>query len=96
MIGGSLAGVFGALLALPVAALVKVVVNDHVIAKRVDEVRTTSLNGGRGMSRRRPTDVRPLPLRVVNQSPLGKGSRAVVSLRVCLARHSWANARDRP
>lgn len=61
MIGGSLAGFFGALLALPVAALVKVVVNDYVIAKRVDEVRTTSLNGGRAVSRRPPAAARPLP-----------------------------------
>ena len=61
MIGGSLAGVFGALLALPVAALVKVVVNDYVISRRVDDVRTTSLNGGRVVSRRRPVAARPLP-----------------------------------
>ncbi len=61
MIGGSLAGVLGALLALPVAALIKVVVTDYVVARRMEEVRVTSLNGGRPQTRRRPADTRPLP-----------------------------------
>ncbi len=61
MIGGSLAGVLGALLALPVAALVKIVVTDYVIAKRVEDVRNATLNGNRSAARRRPSQARPLP-----------------------------------
>lgn len=61
MIGGSLAGALGALLALPIAALVKIVVTDYVIVKRVEDVRTAALNGDRSTPRRRPSEVRPLP-----------------------------------
>lgn len=61
MIGGTLAGGLGALLALPVAALVKIVITDYVVAKRMADVRTSSLNGGRTTARRRPTEARPLP-----------------------------------
>lgn len=61
MIGGSLAGMFGALLALPVAALVKIVITDHVITRRVEDVRNASLNGDRSVPRRRPSEARPLP-----------------------------------
>ena len=45
MIGGSLAGLVGALLALPLAALIKIVVNEYVIQERVDEVRTEKISG---------------------------------------------------
>ena len=61
MIGGSLAGWLGALLALPVAALVKVVFTDYVIARRVEDVRNASLNGDQSAPRRRPSEARPLP-----------------------------------
>ncbi len=59
MIGGSLAGFLGALLALPVAALVKIVVTDYVVARRVHEVRTAAVNGE--AASRRPLATRPLP-----------------------------------
>ena len=39
MIGSSLAGVLGALLALPLAAVVKLVIEQYVIAPRIDSVR---------------------------------------------------------
>ncbi len=59
MIGGSLAGFLGALLALPVAALVKIVVTDYVVARRMHEVRTAAVNGE--ATSRRPLATRPLP-----------------------------------
>ncbi len=59
MIGGSLAGVLGALLALPVAALIKIVITDYVIAKRMADVRTTAIADA--APRRRPGVARPLP-----------------------------------
>ncbi len=59
MIGGSLAGVLGALLALPVAALVKIVITDYVVARRVHDVRTAAVNGE--AASRRPATTRPLP-----------------------------------
>ncbi len=61
MIGGSLAGALGALLALPVAALVKIAITEYVIARRVEDVRNAALNGDRPAPRRRPSEARPLP-----------------------------------
>ncbi len=67
MIGGSLAGFLGALLALPVAALIKVTIAEGLVARRVQEVRAANAatngtgNGtGNGLLRRRST-ARPLP-----------------------------------
>lgn len=46
MVGGSLAGVLGALLALPVAAVVTLLTSRFVIERRVSEVRLKSEQGG--------------------------------------------------
>jgi predicted PurR-regulated permease PerM len=59
MIGGSLAGLFGALLALPVAAMIKIIVIELLVPERIDEVRRDSPTDGRQTSRRRAS--RPLP-----------------------------------
>ncbi len=59
MIGGSLAGALGALLALPVAALVKIVITDYVVTRRIHDVRTAAVNGE--PAKRRPVVSRPLP-----------------------------------
>ncbi len=65
MIGGSLAGFLGALLALPVAALVKIVFHDYVVARRIADVRASVTERAAGNGRGRPRDpgslVRPLP-----------------------------------
>ncbi len=42
MVGGSLAGLVGALLALPLAALIKIVVQDYVIEDRMEQVESRS------------------------------------------------------
>jgi predicted PurR-regulated permease PerM len=62
MVGGSLAGLVGALLALPLAALIKIVIEDYVVLERIDSVRSevTNGDGGRRRSRRRSRS-RPLP-----------------------------------
>ena len=39
LIGGSLAGLFGALLALPVAAMIKIIVFELLVPERIDEIR---------------------------------------------------------
>jgi predicted PurR-regulated permease PerM len=59
MIGGSLAGLFGALLALPVAAMIKIIVIELLVPERIDEVRRDSPTDGTQTSRRRAS--RPLP-----------------------------------
>lgn len=53
MVGGSLAGIFGALLALPVAAMLKIVVNDFVVQERMDRVRAEVVESGAMGQRRR-------------------------------------------
>jgi predicted PurR-regulated permease PerM len=61
MVGGTLAGLVGALLALPLAALIKIIVNDFVVEGRLEQVRAEVAavqNEGRGMRRSRS---RPLP-----------------------------------
>lgn len=60
MVGGSLAGLIGALLALPLAALIKVVVEDYIVLERVESVRAEVASGERRQSRRR-RGARPLP-----------------------------------
>jgi len=62
MVGGSLAGLVGALLALPLAALIKIVIQDYVVQERIDQVRSEVANGesiARRSKRRR--GARPLP-----------------------------------
>ncbi len=64
MIGGSLAGFLGALLALPVAALIKVTVGEGLVARRIQEVRASNAasNGnGKGTVPSRRSMARPLP-----------------------------------
>jgi predicted PurR-regulated permease PerM len=59
MVGGTLAGITGALLALPLAALIKVATEQYVISSRLETVRADSAApGGR---RRRRGKSRPLP-----------------------------------
>jgi predicted PurR-regulated permease PerM len=55
MIGGSLAGVLGALLALPVAAVVTLLADRFLIERRISEVRV------KGEQRREDTNQRRLP-----------------------------------
>ncbi len=59
LIGGSLAGLFGALLALPIAAMIKVIVFELLVPERVDEVRKDRPSEGIERSKRRAS--RPLP-----------------------------------
>ncbi len=61
MVGGSLAGLIGALLALPLAALIKIVVEDFIVHERMDKVRAEVANGGRIGRRGRRGRARPLP-----------------------------------
>lgn len=51
MVGGTLAGIVGALLALPVAALTKILVAEFFVRKRIDGVREE--NAGAGPARRK-------------------------------------------
>ena len=59
LIGGSLAGLFGALLALPIAAMIKVIVFELLVPERVDEIRKDRPTEGIERSKRRARD--PLP-----------------------------------
>jgi predicted PurR-regulated permease PerM len=59
LIGGSLAGLFGALLALPVAAMIKIIVIELLVPERIDEIRRDGPTDGTQTSRRRAS--RPLP-----------------------------------
>lgn len=52
MVGGSLAGVLGALLALPVAAVVTLLTNRFLIERRVAEVRLKAEQGGNASRKR--------------------------------------------
>lgn len=62
MVGGSLAGLVGALLALPLAALIKIVVQDYVIEDRMEQVRAeVASEQSSGQRRRRGSRSRPLP-----------------------------------
>jgi predicted PurR-regulated permease PerM len=59
LIGGSLAGLFGALLALPVAAMIKIIVFELLVPERIDEIRRDAPQAGIQRSKRRVS--RPLP-----------------------------------
>ena len=59
LIGGSLAGLFGALLALPVAAMIKVIVFELIIPERLDDIRKDGPAEGVQRSRRRATRALP-------------------------------------
>jgi predicted PurR-regulated permease PerM len=61
MVGGSLAGLVGALLALPLAALLKIVLRDYVVQERIDQVRTEIADGNGVMGNRRKGRSQPLP-----------------------------------
>ena len=62
MVGGSLAGLVGALLALPLAALIKIVIDDFIVQGRVEQMRAEVANGEGGPRRRlRRGRSRPLP-----------------------------------
>ena len=65
MIGGTLAGIVGALLALPIAALVKILVMEFLIRRRIEKVRTERAAARPGQSRPRrllgKVGSRPLP-----------------------------------
>jgi predicted PurR-regulated permease PerM len=59
LIGGSLAGFFGALLALPVAAMIKIIVFQLLVPERVDEIRRDAPKDGIQRSTRRVNRVLP-------------------------------------
>jgi predicted PurR-regulated permease PerM len=59
LIGGSLAGFFGALLALPVAAMIKIIVFQLLVPERVDEIRRDAPKDGIQRSTRRANRVLP-------------------------------------
>jgi predicted PurR-regulated permease PerM len=61
MVGGSLAGLVGALLALPLAALVKIIVNDFVVQERMEKVRSEVIEEGGVANRRSRRRWRELP-----------------------------------
>lgn len=62
MVGGSLAGLVGALLALPLAALIKIVVDDFIVQGRIEQMRAEVANGEGGPRRTlRRGRSRPLP-----------------------------------
>ena len=52
LIGGSLAGLFGALLALPVAAMIKIIVFELLVPERIDEIRRDGPRDGVRRSKR--------------------------------------------
>jgi predicted PurR-regulated permease PerM len=60
MVGGTLAGLVGALLALPLAALVKVVLDEFVVQERVVKVRAETAQEQNSRSHRNGPS-RPLP-----------------------------------
>jgi len=59
LIGGSLAGLFGALLALPIAAMIKIIVFQLLVPERIDEIRREAPDGGIQRSTRRASRVLP-------------------------------------
>jgi predicted PurR-regulated permease PerM len=52
LIGGSVAGLFGALLALPVAAMIKIIVFELLVPERIDEIRKDGPRDGVRRSKR--------------------------------------------
>jgi len=61
MVGGSLAGLAGALLALPIAALGKILVQEYFVKERLEQVRDEVTTGHRRGRGRRDGRTRPLP-----------------------------------
>ena len=61
MVGGSLAGLVGALLALPLAALIKIVIDDFIVQGRIEQVRAEVALGQSGRGVRKRGRSRPLP-----------------------------------
>jgi predicted PurR-regulated permease PerM len=59
LIGGSLAGLFGALLALPVAAMIKIIVFELLVPERIDEIRKDAPQAGIQRSKRRASRALP-------------------------------------
>ncbi len=64
--GGTLAGPIGALLALPVAAMVKIVLEEYVVRHRIEQVQAADAEaqasgGRRARQQRRGLARRPLP-----------------------------------
>ena len=59
LIGGSLAGLFGALFALPIAAMFKIIVFELLVPERIDEIRRDRPKEGIARSKRQAS--RPLP-----------------------------------
>jgi len=59
LIGGSLAGLFGALLALPIAAMIKIMVFQLLVPERIEEIRRDAPKGGIQRSTRRANRVLP-------------------------------------
>lgn len=61
LIGGSLAGLVGALLALPVAAMIKIVMFELIVPGRIESLRSEALDPHRPGGRIRRRGARPLP-----------------------------------
>lgn len=61
MVGGALAGLVGALLALPLAALIKIVSRDYLVQTRVEKIRNETAENGPVIRRGRRRGSRPLP-----------------------------------
>lgn len=62
MVGGSLAGLVGALLALPIAAMIKVIVDDYLVQERISKVRSEVIASEKmGRRSQRSGRTRPLP-----------------------------------
>lgn len=61
MVGGSIAGLAGALLALPLAALAKILIDEFLVKERVEQVRDEVTSPDERRRRRRTGLTRPLP-----------------------------------
>ena len=66
LIGGSLAGLFGALLALPIAAMFKIIVFELLVPERIDEIRRDRPKEGglHGRSGRPAAPSRDIPMAI--------------------------------
>jgi predicted PurR-regulated permease PerM len=61
LVGGSLAGLVGALLALPIAAMAKIVVFELLVPGRLESLRKAPVESPRSPGRIRRRGARPLP-----------------------------------
>jgi predicted PurR-regulated permease PerM len=61
LVGGSMAGLVGALLALPIAAMAKIVVFELLVPGRLESLRKESAETPRPPGRIRRRGARPLP-----------------------------------